>query len=53
MPGFAARLLLGEMADGLLIASARVMPAKLRESGYAFGHENLEPALRETLRKRA
>jgi len=49
LPGFAARLLLGEMADGLLLASARVRPRKLLESGFEFRHAELAPTLRELL----
>jgi uncharacterized protein (TIGR01777 family) len=49
LPGFAARLALGEMADELLLASTRVEPAKLAASGYAFRHPELEGALRHYL----
>ncbi len=49
MPGFAARLVFGEMADALLLASARVVPDRLRASGYSFRHPDLEPALRSLL----
>ncbi len=35
-PAFALRLALGEMADGLLLASARVAPRRLGEAGFAF-----------------
>jgi uncharacterized protein (TIGR01777 family) len=46
MPAFAARFLFGEMADALLLAGVRVVPAKLQASGYEFRHPNLEGALR-------
>lgn len=36
LPAFAARLALGEMADGLLLASARVLPRRLEEAGFRF-----------------
>ena len=49
MPGFLARLLLGEMADDLLLASTRVMPNRLSETGYQFLYPTLEPALRHLL----
>ena len=49
MPAFAARLALGEMADELLLASARVEPAKLIGSRFVFRHRELEPTLRELL----
>ena len=49
MPAFAARLALGEMADALLLASARVVPESLIVSGYAYQHSTLEAALRSML----
>jgi hypothetical protein len=51
MPAFAARLAFGEMADELLLASARVEPKRLKESGYAFRTPTLEGALRHVLGK--
>lgn len=48
-PAFAARLLLGQMADELLLASARVEPARLRATGFAFRDATLEGALRRLL----
>jgi len=48
-PALAARLLLGEMADALLLASARVLPTRLTASGYAFEHPELDGALRAEL----
>jgi uncharacterized protein (TIGR01777 family) len=36
LPAFAAKLALGEMAEALLLASARVEPKKLLASGYVF-----------------
>lgn len=49
LPAFAARLALGEMADELLLASARVEPAKLLASRFLFRHKELEPALKHLL----
>ena len=49
LPAFAARLMFGEMADELLLASARVQPAKLLASGYGFRYPELEGALRQLL----
>jgi uncharacterized protein (TIGR01777 family) len=49
MPAFAARLMFGEMADELLLASARVQPTKLQASGYAFRYPDLTAALRYLL----
>jgi uncharacterized protein (TIGR01777 family) len=49
MPAFAARLALGEMADDLLLGSARVMPNRLSESNYRFQYPHLESALHHLL----
>lgn len=51
MPAFAARLALGEMADDLLLASARVFPRQLERTGYPFRQPLLETALRHVLAK--
>jgi len=51
MPAFAARLAFGEMADDLLLASARVEPARLLSTGYAFRYPELEGAFRHLLGK--
>ncbi|MBC7929766.1 MAG: TIGR01777 family protein [Rubrivivax sp.] len=52
VPAFAARLAFGEMADALLLSSARVEPARLKEAGYEFKHPNLEGALTQVLKKK-
>lgn len=49
MPAFAARAALGQMADDLLLASARVLPKKLQETGYEFRFTDLVAALRHEL----
>lgn len=51
VPAFAARLLFGEMADALLLASTRVQPGKLNASGYTFRYPELDGALRHVLGK--
>lgn len=45
LPSFAARLLLGEIADELLLASTRVAPRRLLDDGFAFGYPDLDGAL--------
>lgn len=45
VPGFAARLALGRMADETLLASQRVAPRRLLEAGFEFQHPNLQDAL--------
>ncbi len=52
-PGLLMRLLLGEAAKELILSGARVTPAKLLANGYAFAHTDLEPALRDILKKPA
>jgi NAD dependent epimerase/dehydratase family enzyme len=41
------------MADALLLASARVEPAKLAASRFVFKHKELEPALEHLLKRKA
>ena len=49
LPAPAARIMLGEVADALLLASQRMQPAKLEATGYSFRHPRLEGALRHLL----
>ena len=49
LPAFAARLALGEAADALLLASTRVEPARLTQTGYPFRYPMLEGALQHLL----
>jgi uncharacterized protein len=44
-PAFALRLALGEIADALLLASQRVVPAQLDKLGYKFLHSDLATTL--------
>jgi uncharacterized protein len=44
-PAFALRLLLGGVADALLLASQRVVPARLLEAGFVFDHATIEDAM--------
>ena len=46
VPAFALNLMFGEMAQGTLLASQRVVPRQLLAAGYAFRHATLEKALR-------
>ncbi len=48
-PAWALRLVLGEMADGLLLPSLRVVPERLQQAGFVFTYPELEPALRHLL----
>lgn len=49
MPSFAARLMFGDMADELLLGSARVVPSSLTDAGFSYQYAQLEPALRHLL----
>jgi uncharacterized protein (TIGR01777 family) len=50
VPAVALRLALGsEMAEELILAGQRVLPAALEASGYAFAHPELEAAVRSVL----
>jgi uncharacterized protein (TIGR01777 family) len=49
LPGFAARLLFGEMADALLLGGARVIPKRLEDTGYRFAYPRLDQALSHLL----
>ncbi len=50
VPRAALRLLFGEMADAVLLASTRVLPARLTETQFPFRHPTLHAALRQALR---
>ena len=50
LPAFAAKGLLGEMADETMLSSTRVLPQKLLDSGYEFKYTQLEDALTEILK---
>jgi len=49
VPAFGLRLVLGDMADEMLLASVRATPTRLLETGFAFTMPELEPALRALL----
>jgi hypothetical protein len=51
-PAFALRLLLGEMADALLLASQQVHSERVPAATYTFRYENLEPALHAILSRK-
>jgi uncharacterized protein len=48
VPGFAVKLLYGEMAE-IVTTGQRARPAKLQQLGYRFAHPELEEALRDVL----
>jgi uncharacterized protein (TIGR01777 family) len=46
VPAFVLRGIFGEMADGALLASQRVMPMKAQAGGFTFKYPDLDAALR-------
>jgi uncharacterized protein (TIGR01777 family) len=45
-PGFALRLLLGEMADALLLSGQNAVPARAMRGGFQFRYKDVDEALR-------
>jgi uncharacterized protein len=50
VPGFAARLAFGQMADEMLLSGQRVLPGRLQAAGFKFKHPDAETALRDIVR---
>lgn len=48
VPGFALRILLGEMSE-MLLTGQKAVPTKLLSTGFQFRFPSLEPALRDLL----
>lgn len=49
MPAFVLKLMLGEMAEELLLSGQRVIPKKMLDAGYVFQYASLEEALRDVV----
>lgn len=49
LPAGLMRILMGELADELLLASQKVQPQRLLAGGFVFGQPDLEPALRSVI----
>lgn len=49
MPSFVLKLMLGEMAEELLLSGQRVIPKKILDTGYKFQYAELERALQDLL----
>jgi uncharacterized protein len=49
VPGFALKLLLGEMAEALLLRGQKVLPTRTERLGYRFQFATAEAALRDVL----
>jgi uncharacterized protein (TIGR01777 family) len=50
LPAWAARLVLGEMAEELLLVSQRAEPVRLAATGFAFRHPEISAAFEAMLR---
>jgi uncharacterized protein (TIGR01777 family) len=46
VPAFVLRAMMGEMAEEMLLASTRVIPQRLLDSGFTFSYPECEQALR-------
>ena len=53
VPPFALRLLLGGSADELLLASQRVIPSRLADSGFQFQHGDISSGIAAALKGRS
>lgn len=51
-PAFMLRIILGEMANEMLLTSQRVKPEKLQTAGFEFRYPDLESALRAIVMER-
>jgi uncharacterized protein (TIGR01777 family) len=49
VPGFALKMIFGEMAE-VLLGSQRVLPRAAQDAGFRFQYAQLEPALEDLLR---
>ncbi len=49
-PSFMLNLILGEMAESLLLSSARIIPNKLQQAGFKFSNPNLLEYLKTELK---
>ncbi len=50
VPGFAARLAFGEMANEILLSGQKVLPKRLLNTGFDFQYTNVEQALNDITR---
>lgn len=52
VPGFVVKLVFGQMAEELLLASSKIYPKKLQDYGYQFLYPQIEEGLRYILGKK-
>lgn len=48
-PGFAVRMMMGEMGQALLLEGAHIQPTRLSEAGFTWAHPTLQGALTDIL----
>jgi len=53
VPGFALKLALGDVADEMLLASQRMSPTRVLQSGYVFRFPLLQDALRDCIQTKS
>jgi len=53
LPGFAAKLAFGEMADEMLLGGVKVEPRVLKDARFEFEYPQLEAALRHAVGERS
>jgi len=51
-PGFALKLIFGEMAQDLLLDGQKVLPRRLESAGYKFQHTGIDDALADVVSSR-
>jgi uncharacterized protein len=51
VPAMALKFAFGELAEATLLASQRVKPQKLIESGYQYHHSDIGPTMEELLKE--
>ncbi|MEQ8263390.1 TIGR01777 family oxidoreductase [Pseudohaliea sp.] len=51
VPGFVMRIMLGEVADELLLAGQKVLPKRLEAAGFAFHYRDIDSAVGQLLGK--
>ncbi len=49
VPSLILRILLGEMAESILLGGQRVLPAGLQQAGYSFHYSDLESSLQDLI----
>ena len=51
VPGFVMRVMLGEVADELLLAGQKVLPKRLEAAGFSFHYPDIDSAVGQLVGK--